>query len=146
LHAFNTVVGKARPTAHPLVERAITRIQTKGQPDKYVADFIIVDDTPPPPSLEDKKNKLISDLRFAENTAMEKILPARKIRLAHIKCADAMSLDESVRTAEHNKDIALIVTVQGVREQYALIAAKAEADIEDLTEQTIDNWQLPTFG
>src|SRR5258707_14648815 len=80
LHAFNMVVGKPRPTAvHPLVEKAIKRVQTQGQPDKYVADFVIVDDRPPPPSLEEKKHKLVSDLRFAENAAMEKILPARKI-------------------------------------------------------------------
>lgn len=147
LHAFNMVVGKPRPTAvHPLVERAVKRIQTQGQPDKYVADFVVVDDTPPPLSLEEKKHKLVSDLRFAENAAMEKILPARKIRLAHIKYSDAMSLDESVRTATHQEDIALITTVQGTRAQYTLKAAQAEADIEDLTEQTIDSWQLPEFG
>ena len=146
LHAFNMVVGKPRPTAvHPLIEKAVKRIQTQGQPDKYVADFVVIDDTPPPPSLEEKKNKLLSDLRFAENAAMEKILPARKIRLAHIKYNDALSLDETVRTAEHQKDIELITTVQGFRNQYALIAAQAEAVIEDLTEQTVDSWQLPEF-
>jgi|SRR5882724_6973010 len=147
MHAFNMVVGKPRPTAvHPLIERAVRRIQIQGQPDKYVADYVVIDDTPQPPSLEDKKNKLMSDLRFAENAAMEKVLPARKIRLAHIKYADALSLDESVRTATHQEDIDLIGKVQGIREHYALIAAQAEAEIEDLTEQTIDSWQLPTFG
>src|SRR5712675_1762141 len=145
LHSFNMIVGKPRPTAHPLVERAIKRVQTQGQPDKYVADYVVVDDRPPPPSLEEKKNKLLSDLRFAENAAMEKILPARKIRLAHIKYNDALSLDETVRTAEHQKDIELITTVQGFRNQYALIAAQTEAAIEDLTEQTVDSWQLPEF-
>src|SRR6267142_1312103 len=76
-----------------------------------------------------------------EKAVMEKILPARRIRLAHIKYNDALSLDETVRTAEHQKDIELITTVQGFRNQYALIAAQAEADIDDLTEQTIDSWQ-----
>lgn len=146
LHAFNMVVGKPRPTAvHPLVEKAVKRVQTQGQPDKYVADYVVVDDRPPP-SLEEKKHKLVSELRFAENAVMEKVLPARKIRLAHIKYNDALSLDESVRTAEHEKDIALVVTMHGVREQNALKAAQAEADIEDLTEQTIDSWQPPDFG
>src|SRR6266852_5845734 len=80
LHAFNMIVGKPRPTAHPLVERAVKRVQTQGQPDKYVADYMVVEDKLPVLSLEEKKNKFLSDLRFAENAAMEKILPARKIR------------------------------------------------------------------
>src|SRR5258707_15595837 len=80
LHAFNMVVGKPRPTAvHPLIEKAVKRVQTQGQPDKYVADFVVIDDTPPPPSLEEKKTKFLSEVRMAETEAMHRILPQRKM-------------------------------------------------------------------
>src|SRR5258708_20344277 len=75
LHSFNMIVGKPRPTAHPLVERPVKRVQTQGQPDKYVADYVVVDDRPPPPSLVHTKNNLSSEVRFPHNTSMHKILP-----------------------------------------------------------------------
>lgn len=39
--------GEARPTAHPLIEYCIGRIQTPGKPDDFVIlPFTIVDDSP----------------------------------------------------------------------------------------------------
>lgn len=147
LHAFNMVVGKPRPAAiHPLVERAIKRIQEPGRPDRYVADYEIIDDTPPPPSLEDKKNKLMSELRQAESVSMNEILPHRKVRLLNLKHAAAVAVDETERTIQHNEDIAHMANIKEIYDRFSLIAAQAESDIEDLTEQTIANWHLPTFG
>src|SRR5450432_3414578 len=86
MHAFNAVVGKPRPVAiHPLIERAVKRVQTKGKPDTYVADYVVVDDSPPPPSLEDKKNKLMAELLVAEAKAKDGVLHPRKQRLAALR-------------------------------------------------------------
>jgi hypothetical protein len=148
LHDFNRVVGKPRPTAHPLVERAVRRVQTQGHPDQYVADYVVIDDTPPPPptpTLEEKKNKLTAELTAAEFEAMGKVFPARKMRLAHMKYSRAMSIPEDTRTVEHNEDIAHVNNIQAAFDKIAITAALAGADIEDLTEETIANWHLPTF-
>ena len=147
LHAFNRVVGKPRPTAvHPLVERAVKRIQTQGQPDQYVSDYVVIDDTPPPPTLEDKKNKLMNDLRMAESEAMNKVFPHRKARLAQLKYSKAIAVPEDALTAEHDIVIIAALNVQATFDKIAIVAAQAESDIEDLTEQTIAHWHLPTFG
>jgi len=139
LHAFNMVVGKPRPTAHPLVERAIKRVQKQGFPDQYVADYVVIDDTPPPPSLEDKKNKLMSELRAAEAVAMNSVLPHRKTRLVHLNSNKALTVSEEQRTDEHKKDIELLEKIKAFNEKIMRIAAQAESDIDDLTEQTIDS-------
>lgn len=146
LHSFNMVVGKPRPTAHPLIERAIKRIQKQGFPDQYVADYVVIDDSPPPPSLEDKKNSLMTKLRAAEAAAMNSALPHRKTRLVHLNHAKASMIPEEERTDEHLKDIELLEIVRASNEKIMMIAAQAESDIDDLTEQNIDSWQLPVFG
>jgi len=151
LHAFNSQVGKARPTAHPIVESVIKRIQVNGKPDTYVSDYVILDDTPPgeephTPTLEEKKLALHRALHFAENEAKYKILPQRKVRLATVKMSTAMSTPEDKRTAEQLEDIASYLHVQKIWQSYDLIAAQAESDIDDLNEDTVDSWQPPTFG
>lgn len=147
MHAFNMLVDSPRPIAHPLVERAISRIQRQGQPDQYVADFVVIDDTTPPPlSLEDKKDKLTLQLRTAEADAANKIISPRKSRLVHLNGTAALAIDADKRTDAQKEDIALLDEIQALQIKNAKTAAQAESEIEDLTEQTIDSWQLPTFG
>lgn len=152
LHAFNKAVGKPRPVAHPLVETSIKRIQAKGRADAYVPDYTLIDDLPAEaatdfkPSLEEKKVALHRQVHFAEHEAKYKILPQRKVRLAAVKMQQAMQVKEEDRTSEQNEDIASYLHVQKVWQEYDLIGAKAESDIDDLTEDTVDGWQPPTFG
>ena len=49
LKAFAFEKGKPRPTASPEVEFSIVRSQTKGKPDTYTPDYVIIDDVTPPP-------------------------------------------------------------------------------------------------
>lgn len=152
LHAFNLQVGKPRPTAHPLVEAAIKRIQVKGKPDKYVEDYQIVDDTPKAenpeikaamPSLLDKKMILVQKLREAEMAAIGRILPYRKQRLWRILYQNILQKPEGERTTEDNAYVEKAKATDAAFAAVALKAAYAEAAIEDLTENNIDSWQIP---
>jgi len=146
LHEFNLTKGKPRPTAHQLVESSIQRVQTPGKPDTYVPDYEIVDDivTNSVP-LEDKKFLLICKLREVENAAINKIVPQRKMRLRAVMYNEAMSTPEDQRTAEQNDYIAQVISDDAKIKGFAKIAAMAEAAIDDLTEDTVDSWQPPTF-
>lgn len=151
LHAFSAQRGKPRPAAHPLVEQSIKRLIVPGKPDKHIPDYVIVDDLPPPeerpaPTLEAKKNILHQRLTVAEHEAKYKILPQRKIRMANVKMQIAMATPEDDRTGEQREDIASYLHVQDQWRKIDLIAAQAESDIDDLTEETVDNWELPSFG
>lgn len=148
LTAFNKEIGKPRPVAPPLVEGCIMRVQTKGQPDSYVADYTIVDDRLPttsPFSLDDKKTQLHSKLSVAEIEAKNKITPPRKRRLAELQYQDAVIKKEEDRSPEEIEAVNSFITMNKKWTAASLIAAKAEFAIEDLTEDNIDNWQLPSF-
>lgn len=148
LKAFTKTTGKPRPTAHPLVEQAIKRIQRNKQPDDFEADYTIIDDTPPPPvlTLEQKKEKLRSACIAAENEAKFKLLPKEKVRLAILKFQMASAKPEEERTAEEREDINSYNLVQKAWSLIELASATAESDIGDLTADTVDSWQVPTFG
>jgi hypothetical protein len=60
------------PVAPPLVAGALDET---GKPN-----FIIVDDSPPPPSLVDRKSALITQIRLAEAAAVRAIVPEGKQR------------------------------------------------------------------
>ena len=145
LHDFNRVVGKPRPTAHPLVERAIRRIQKEGHPDQFFADYVVIDDTPQV-SLEEKKSRLISKLRNLENATLHAEYPRGKMRLALHKCNQALLIKEDQRTEAQLEDIALVKRIQDFTEGVQEIAVHLEAEIEDLTEQNIDSWQMPELN
>lgn len=144
--AFNKEVGQPRPVAHPLVEASIKRVQTRGRPDAYVPDYTIVEDTPPPApaiSLDDKKRMHQAALAAAESEAKFKLLPQRKMRLAQLKYQAAMRKPEDERTPEENEDVASLNLLEKAFAAITLKGAQAESDIDDLTDDTVDNWQLP---
>lgn len=160
LIAFNRETDTPRPIAHPLIEASVKRIcHPKGSklPDDYAVDYVIVDDTPPAPpplNLSDRKLMLMAQVRSAEQAAKEAVLPQRKHRLFNIKAtAVAVKLkyvdgkpDQSDLSEE---EVGVLKEADSVRTAYAaieLIAAQAESDIEDLTDDTVDKWQVPDFG
>lgn len=162
LKEFNKVVGKPRPTAHPLIEACIKRIsypKASKKPDDYEADYVIVDDTPAVPeaaplSLEDRKRMHVASLRAAEHAAKEAVFPARKHRLLTMQAGAAQTklvakdgqIDDSALTDQEKDCLALIKEVQTKYGAIDMASAQAESDIEDLTEENVDSWQLPQFG
>lgn len=149
LHAFAKTTGQPRPTASPLIEMAVTREQTEGKPDTYRPDYKIIDDTPPPPpplNLEDRKSQVHMRLSMAESVAKDKILPPRKKRLLSVLYDQAIMKKEEDRTVEDNENISNFLFINKMWVDIGIIAAKAEAAIDDLTEDNIDSWQPPDFG
>lgn len=159
---FNREVGKPRPVAHPLVEASVKRIShPKGTklPDDYMVDYVIVDDTQPPVesinlNLEDKKSVLAAQLRAAEHAAKVAVLPQRKHRILQLQTQNANAkIKYDTGIADYSElteaDTAVIEHLKKVQAAYAvieLIAAQAESDIEDLTDDTVDKWQVPNLG
>lgn len=152
LVAFSREVGKPRPVAHPLVEGAVKRVshpKADKRPDDFMADYVIVDDTPPPPpplNLEDRKRTLVASVYASEAKAKEAIMPQRKLRLLNIRYSQAMTLGEEMQTAEDKAAITVLLDIHQKFQEIELIAAQAESDIEDLTDDTIDSFQAPNFG
>lgn len=152
LKKFSTEVGTPRPVAHPLVEASVQRIsypKADKRPDDFVADYVIVDDTPPAPpplNLDDRKAILLASLRRAEQAAAEKAFPLLRRRLFNLKAAGALNKPEAER---NEADKAIIIEFNYTQERFKAIelqAAEAEAALEDVTEDTIDSWQVPDFG
>lgn len=152
LVAFNREIGKPRPVAHPLIEAAVKRVshpKAAKLPDDFMADYVIVDDTPPPPpplNLEDRKRALVAQLRAAEAAFGERILPTRKRRLLGLQAAEASVKPEEEKTEADRHLIASFQDKQACFRSLELHAAKIESDIEDLTDDTIDSFQVPNFG
>lgn len=162
LHAFAKVKGKPRPVAHPFVEGAVMRTQAKGKPDTYSPDYQIVDDLPKPPekakepdvveevkalNLEQKKQVLTQQVLAAESVAKQKIMPTRKLRLVvHMATLAHRKKDKGEEPTDDDKvAVAKLDQIMADFAAVELIAAKAESDIEDLTEDNIDSWQVPTI-
>lgn len=160
LAAFTRTTGEPRPVAHPMIEASIKRIshpKSAKLPDDYVVDYVIVDDTPPPPpplNLADRKALLHGQLRAAEQAAKEAVLPQRKHRLLFLQAQNASrkikfiegKQDESDLTAEEQASLVQVKTVQDTYANIELLSAQAESDIEELTDDTVDTWQVPNFG
>ena len=148
LTAFRSSINKPKPTAHPIIEACIKKVR-KGTVDDHVADYVVINDLPPPappPSLEEKKNKLQEQLTHAEFEAKARILPPRKMRLASMKVAAAHQIEEEARTPEQKEDIASYARVMAAYAKIELISAQALSDLDDQTDETRDSWKLPTFG
>jgi hypothetical protein len=143
--AFGREEGKPRPTAHSLVELAVKRIEKKGKPDDYAADYTIVDDTPVV-TLADKKLKCHAAIVAAENAARYKILPERRVRLVSIQHGIATAKPEAERTDADKAAISFYEDVSKKWNEITLLGATAEAALEDLTDDTVDTWSPPQFG
>jgi hypothetical protein len=152
LIAFSREVGKPRPVAHPLVEMAVKRIshpKSAKLPDDFMADYVVVDDTPPPPpplNIEDRKRALVAAVHAAEHAAKHAVLPQRKHRLLNLNYSEAVAKPEQARTADDNLLISAAMEAGNKMRAIEMVAAQAESDIEDLTEDTVDSWQVPNFG
>lgn len=147
---FNKKVGKPRPTAHPLIESAISRVQVKGKPDSYVANYVFVDDRDtaqetPPLSLDERKNLLQNELTRSKIATATKILPDRKRLLVQLHYVEATKKLEDDRTTDDKKAVAEYLDFQKQFDALELKYAIALHALDDLTEDTVDSWQVPTF-
>lgn len=134
LHRFT---GNAAPTADGLVEQAVKRVQypiEEKKPDDFVADYEIEDDTPPSPTLAERKATMISESRQQEQNDIAALMPAGKVRLLQMNAHRAMQVPEKDRSLEQ---LNFIEQLNGINKRVADIqyaAAQREAAIEDISE------------
>lgn len=135
------------PAPHPhdpLIGRAVKLDEAT---KRYVADYVI--EEPPPVDqaklFEDKRQKLLRDLAVAESGAHGRNLHPNKSRLFGLRVSEAMVTPEQLRTEEHNQLLAQAAELRRKERVIHLHAAQQEAEIADLTPETIDGWVMKVF-
>lgn len=128
------------PAANPLVDFCV------GKP-ALVPDYVVVDDTTP--TLEQRKTALVHALTVDEIAATERAWPSRKRRIDGIRYSGAMAkIDADGADARDGEEKAFCAEYEGRLRKFAEIektSAQAQADIDDLTEETISAWSNPKF-
>jgi hypothetical protein len=168
-HRFT--LGEPAPLApHWWVESAIKRVPgAEGQPDDFVPDYEIEDDTPPPPTLDQRKHLLAAQLHASAMEAQAAILPPLKARIWNIEYARISAavaavpgkpgtVDTPAETSEalrkralktlKKEDAEFLLAHEGRLKKLDAIhyqMAKLESEIHDLTEETIDAWKPAPF-
>jgi len=133
-HRFS---GGPAPVANGLIEGAVRRIQypvEDQKPDEFVADYEIVDDTPPGPTLAERKTEAINASRLREADEIAAIVPPGKFRLMEMDAQRAYRTPEAERTPEQIKTIADRVALDAQFEQVHYDGAVREAEIDGWTE------------
>lgn len=155
-----------RPNAMPAVESAV-----RFDGERFIVDYEIVNDDPTPEQiLARKKAALVNEIAKSEQAAMEQAqLPPGKVRLNAMEEAAYQAADAEVakqfiervgkdanpkdlkaeidkqRSPEHRQ----FLRDQGARQlridQIHLNAAQAMSDVEDLTADNIDTFEIPAF-
>lgn len=146
LHRFT--VGVSAPYAPPIIADCIKRVnQGKGKPDDFVADYEIIDDTPPPPpepTFEVKKLKLRAEVSSAERSAIDAIMPPGKRQLLALKVRMITRLPAD-QTEEEKKLISIYASTDFEISAIQFRAAEMQVEIDHLTEAEIDQWQVKPF-
>lgn len=129
------------PWAHAEVVAAIRTIPHDDGTSDFVPDYEIAG-----PTLEQKKAKLFDQVSAAEREAIAAVVPAGKVRYFQILTHEANQRkakgiatdeDDSFLTEQINRGIK-----QSAIQRWA---AKLHSDIEDLTADTIDAWEMTPF-
>ena len=144
--------GEAAPFAPALLDALVERVPdinpivAERQADRFVvADFEIVDDTPPPPTLAERKAALLHALQLAAQAAREAIISPARLQLLNFDVADALAVSEDNRAPAQVAAIGLWTAYNLRCGEIARNAARAAVAIEDLTEATIDGYKLPAL-
>lgn len=142
-------VGESSPHApHPWVEAAVTRVAGSidpPKPDDFVADYEVVDDTPPPLTLDQRKQVLATDMQRQAQEAVDKIVPPLKNRLMNMELLRAHAIPEAERTPGHKATIAESQDRHVRMDAIHYHLARMEAQIHDLTEDTIEDFSPEPF-
>jgi hypothetical protein len=140
--AHRFTVGVPAPTPqHPVIEECVRRVPPAGM-DDFVTDYELVDDSP---SFEQRKQRLAGDVHRLEQEAIGHVIPPGRARLMQ------MDVDRIARKAAGEVTAADKEIVDAYRKRTRLIddiryhGAKLLAEVEDLTEASIDGWTPAKF-
>ncbi len=137
--------GDIAPSAPALIEAAVRRVPIEGQADDFVTDYEVIDDTPPAPTLDERKMALLNEIRTAEAAAFVKIISPGRQKLLFLDLAPIYAKPEADRTDAERELVASAVALDKRREAIQRHAAAQEIEVEDLTEATIDGWKPAAF-
>jgi hypothetical protein len=160
-------VSLAVPQApHDILDPAIRCTEQADGTHTFEPDYEIV--PPAPPSLESRKAKLLDLVSNAEHAALIAVLPQGKVRAFHFRDEDIRKADqvrykaqEAVpvsnpmpfdifsrvnRPADDTRFLEEQAAREAKRQAIYRWAANLQSDIEDLTEATIDGWEMKPFN
>jgi hypothetical protein len=135
-------IGDAAPTAPAMIEQAVRRVQSDGQADDFIADYTIIDDTPPvhEPSEAERRQMLIAAVRQAEQQASHAVIGPGKLRRLGLDVSRTLAKVEADRTDNDKAALATFAGVQARLDAVHYHAATLEAQIDDLTPDQLGNW------
>lgn len=99
-----------------------------------------MDDTPPPPSLNERKAQLQMEVRQQEQERLREIMPPGRYQLLTLQASPIMGSPDSMLTEKEKSLMARYKEVVYRRYQTNLRAAEIMAEIGDLTEETIGHF------
>lgn len=147
-------IGEPAPVAlHPLVEAAVLRIPPPpdAHPDdvnageRFVAHYHVVDDTPPPATLAEKKAALEARVGQLAQIAHATILPPLLRRKVYAAANDAHQTVPEDRNEAQRAAIDVVASIQRRQAAIELHHGELEAQIHALTEGTVDGWEPVAF-
>lgn len=135
--------GDAAPVSHPIVEVAVKRVQypiDANKPDDFVADYVIVDDTPVL-TLAEKKAVLVQRLREMEVKKTNAVITPGRLRLLQLKVGAIGPQLPEEQTEEEKTLIAQLSQCLTDIRVVQMRCAEIEASIDDLKDG--DWYELP---
>lgn len=140
--------GNATPTADPRVEAAVRRIIVpleEVRPDDFVADFEIVDDTPPAPTPAERRAQLLNSVQVAQAEAAAKVISPARARLLSMDVSRVYAKPAESRTPADDAIFAQHAAIQARLNALTYHTATLEVDIEELADDQLDSWQMTAF-
>jgi hypothetical protein len=136
--------GDIAPSAPGLIEHAVSRVQTPGQADDFVADYEIVEDIPVP-TLAERKAALLATIRAMEAAALARIISPARERLMGLD-VNAVYLRPEAERGEADRALLQRLSQLAARKEVVYRhSAGLEIAVEELTEATIDGWTAREF-
>lgn len=138
-------VSLAVPAAPVEVDAAIKHTPREDGTTEFAADYEFVG-----PSFETKKARLFDQVSAAERDAIAAVVPAGKVRAFQFREADIRKADQQRHVGEDRPlSDTRFLDEQAAREdqrnEIVRWAAGLHSDIEDLTPDTIDAWEMKPF-
>lgn len=135
--AHRFTVDVPAPTAPAIVEQAVQRIPSEGAPDDYVTAYEIIDDTPPPPSVEELRTALINRARQDEMNEVNAIMSPGRRRLLDIEYQEAMSKLPEQQGPKDVAAISLFAEFQAKAKEIGRASIVRQIEIEDMGEEEV---------
>lgn len=133
------------PPSDALLDQLIKRIPKENAPSDFIADYEIVDDSPLPPTLEQKKDALEHAVSGMAMRARAEIIPPRKLKTYEFKYGDIYAKVPKDRTPEDKQFLEEYSKKTAASYAIDRHIADLHSEIEDLTAETIDTWKPAPF-